>query len=736
VIGVFVAGWLGLMPYAYERFASATNPPMNWGFTSERNGFYYEVTREQYPKSLPTLIKLTFGKALGVIAKDESLDATIGLPNYYQRLGLSFYYYAYNLQDNVTVPLIFLVLASLLYLRRSDWSQVSWFIFLGFAFFFLGFMLQLIAPQEDFDYQHNLQYKVFHLQSHCIFVILIGYGMIAGMTYLYENLGDYAERLGVPGFGIVALSLALLPLWSNFNDCNQWDHWWGYDFGADMMRDMDRNAVYYGGSDPGRFVPTYMAFVESQQPNRWKREPGFDRRDVAVITQNALCDAYYSQYIRNQYDNRFRTKPDNYSKFEKWLGRNDAYPVESVTCLSNEELLACWDEYQNMPDVVARVKAGGPALRPGSNDVFTVNGIVAERIFQKNKDKHTFYLEQSVPMPWTYPYMQPWGLIFKLTPEKQKDLPKEMIDQDRKFWDAYSAKLLANPDFRLDDDAPLTFGKLALWHADLYRYHKLDAEEEHWLRISLALCPQLPDTVRNLCTLLARQKRFDEALAVAQQAQLDDPLNDTFRSIYDWLTQTKSLGQKELQLRDKLATSPYDLGLNLDLAQTLQDEGKYEELNDRLRIAAGLTNWTPETMGALVQYYVDRQRNPDAALAFLEARVKIDPKTSELVYNLAALHAQLNHRDEAMKYLVQAAATGGTNALIAAGLDPSFSGLHDDPRFQALLGTLPPMGGTNAPAASATNQPAGGIPAVVPPSTSGPGIRPPQAATDKKKAHK
>jgi len=76
IIGVFVAGWIGLIPYSYEPFASSTNPPMNWGFASERSGFYYAVSREQYPKSLPNLIKTTIGKAIGVVPKDAQHDST------------------------------------------------------------------------------------------------------------------------------------------------------------------------------------------------------------------------------------------------------------------------------------------------------------------------------------------------------------------------------------------------------------------------------------------------------------------------------------------------------------------------------------------------------------------------------------------------------------------------------------------------------------------------------------
>ncbi len=139
----------------------------------------------------------------------------------------------------------------LIYIRRCDWPQINWYIFLGAAFFLVGFMLQIIAPQESFDFERNLQYKVFHLQSHCIFVLLMSYGALALMVYLHELMPEVPQRFGVVGFGPPALFLSLLPLWSNFDACSQASHWFGYFYGADMMRDMAPNAVYYGGSDPG-----------------------------------------------------------------------------------------------------------------------------------------------------------------------------------------------------------------------------------------------------------------------------------------------------------------------------------------------------------------------------------------------------------------------------------------------------------------------------------------------------
>ena len=415
---------------------------------------------------------------------------------------------------------------------------------------------------------------------------------------------------------------------------------------------------------------------------------------MTVITQNALCDGYYAHYIRNQYDPRFQTKPADFTPFEKWLGRDRAYPETPVTCVSEAELSECWREYEKAN--AARIQRGEPILRPGTNDVFDINGIVAWKIFEKNKAAHTFYLEQSVAIDWMYPYLLPSGLIFKFNPDPMASLPPAAIEADRKFWDDYAARLLSDPNFRADDHATDVFAKLAFWHADLYRYRQLPAEQEHWLRIAVTLCPQLQDGVNSLTRLLGEQGRFDEALAVVQQAQQDDPRNEYYDVLLAWVQVGQKFGERDKKLRAELSNKAYDVQLNLELARVLENEGKLDELNERLRFAAGLTNWSREDMGGVVQYYVDQVHNPEAAIAFLEARAKIDPKASEMVYSLAALHASLAHKEPALRFLRQAIASGGTNASLSARIDPRFQSLQNDPQFQALVGAP----ATNTPSAN------------------------------------
>ena len=74
---------------------------------------------------------------------------------------------------------------------------------------------------------------------------------------------------------------------------------------------MARNTILFGGTDPGRFAPTYMIYDDSFIPHKDLPifDQNFDRRDVYLITQNALADPTYLQYIRSQY---YRSAETNY----------------------------------------------------------------------------------------------------------------------------------------------------------------------------------------------------------------------------------------------------------------------------------------------------------------------------------------------------------------------------------------------------------------------------------------
>ncbi len=154
-----------------------------------------------------------------------------------------------------------------------------------------------------------------------------------------------APLLGAMLFGLVLLALVLRPsraplalllscaslfparhALSNWWDNELAGHYFGYWYGRDMFAPpvtggdarplypaMARDAVLFGGTDAGRFCPTYMIFCESLVAPKHRTDASFDRRDVFIITQNALADATYLQYIRAHY-NRSRQFDESFLK--------------------------------------------------------------------------------------------------------------------------------------------------------------------------------------------------------------------------------------------------------------------------------------------------------------------------------------------------------------------------------------------------------------------------------------
>ena len=166
--------------------------------------------------------------------------------------------------------------------------------------------------------------------------------LVAGALVFIVALAVYRQRAPL----LITLALfASMPLYSGLSHwfhSEQHNHWFGYWFGHDMFTppfvgadgrltydakergqaargtnglmvypEMARDAVLFGGTDPGRFCPTYMIFCESFIPHSCQpvQDQNFDRRDVYIITQNALADNVYLDYIRAQFNRSAQIDP-------------------------------------------------------------------------------------------------------------------------------------------------------------------------------------------------------------------------------------------------------------------------------------------------------------------------------------------------------------------------------------------------------------------------------------------
>lgn len=414
----------------------------------------------------------------------------------------------------------------------------SWLAGTTSVFFCLA-ILMLIVLNPSSDKQSQDLHKVFFTSSYAFFSLWIGYGLAMILAIMFTHYKNYRNifiygatiAFGLALYGLAAtlsdsknplfistavlgvlITLALIGLlfFSKEHSPLKWimiillflpvhtvmSHWWdneqrghlfGFWFGHDMFTppfekdgkpiypEMTRNAILFGGTDPGRFCPTYMIFCESFIPPEKRRDPNFDRRDVYIITQNALADETYLDYIRAHYYRsmqkdepffqnlitakwlRWLTVPlDNYftqlgARVEAKRRAEGVYPQKEIYIPMPMDFYEAYRSYMN--DAMERAERGqlksgeifDPATKTvtGQGAVMGINGLLTKLIFDKNPE-HEFFVEESFALDWMYPYLTPYGIILKLNRKPLETFSQEIIDKDHEFWCQYMERLCGN----------------------------------------------------------------------------------------------------------------------------------------------------------------------------------------------------------------------------------------------------------------------------------------------------
>jgi hypothetical protein len=375
---------------------------------------------------------------------------------------------------------------------------------------------------------------------------------------------------------LVAALVAALPVASislNWAGAEQRAHDFGYQFGYRVFApgggypDMDKGAIVLAGADQGRFVPTYMAFVESQvsPPVRTRRAkyPGsgsFDRRDVFIITQDALADGQYLSTVRDHYGvNRpDPQRPKIVSDRSGWqrallefawqhLGRNEAYPRDPIWLPTGDDVQTAIRQYldelrtrQPLPREAVKIERDRISLQ-GVASVMAVNGYLAKALFDHNKDQHTFYVEESYTIPWMYPYLEPFGIIFRMNKEPLAQIAPAVVARDHVYWDALFEELHNDPRFQRDEAAKKTFSRLRSAIGGLYAFRRMVPEAEYTFRQAIALCPESPDANFRFAQFYVELGRYDDAMAVLDDFAKHDRYN---ARIHDFIGTVRRLKQQ------------------------------------------------------------------------------------------------------------------------------------------------------------------------------------------------
>jgi tetratricopeptide (TPR) repeat protein len=660
----------GLLPYAYMPLASATNPPMNWGYTRDAEGFFFSINRSQYPGSLSEVTVKSLGRLMGTSqskAVIEESRPTIG-PSGLQRAQLWIGFFWWQLVKAFSIVGLIGYFASFLFLFKFPLPKRVWIYFLHLAFVLAAF-LQPLTADAKIDNAGWWTQMPFHTYTNLIFATLSGLGAGLLLHKLMESRG-YAFWL--------APALLVLPVFTFTGSeafCSQRNHWFGWMFGHDMLKDLPPGSVVIGGTDPGRFVPTYMIFGESLQPSKDKRDPSFDRSDLYIITQNALGERNYMKYLRDHYT-AARPKPSN--AFERWLGRENTYPSKPLILPTQFDAV---QELVNMAKI--KEQESGPAAGSEGVELFSV---ILRWLWEKNRDEHEFFIEESFPIRWTYDYAIPHGLIYKLNKMKLEALPTEAVERDFAYWKEYLARLLSDPNFEKDFDARRSFSKLRQTTANIYAHHRMSTEAERAYREALALWPGNPDAIAALMPYLWDQGKFDEAIEISDRA-----LEGDRNSVDLWRLQSFAEKRKETEgeIRALLGKLAYQSKSGQTVRRLVELYSSVGETNKAGPLIDQALNDFPDDADMLRFIIRYREQHDELPKTFDAAkRLTLLETTNVQNYLLLARACFVQKRKkEFYEAASQAIKLGGPSLRQAFVTDPTFSSWKNDPEFKKLKET-------------------------------------------------
>lgn len=643
IIGMLALGWIGLLPYGYLPLASDTNPPMNWGNAQDEKGFYQLMGREQYSNSLSRMI-IKMADLGGLYETPPELGDTpgakVGIP---LAIADAVKHYGLSLDENFTTPLCLLALAVIFYVRSFARPMLGWLVFLVVSFLFLAFAMSVLEPPKSLDVQFMWVTRVFKLQSHVLFVLMIAYGMVLLGALLSQRIKELPS-LAASAF----LLLVMLPLEQNAVANSMRGQWFGFLYGYEALARLPQNAVVFGGSDAGRFIPTYMIFGESTQPETYKTVPDFDRRDLFIITQSQLAHTMYLDTLREQYGTPAEERP--WTAFERWLGRPDEYPPTWLQLPDDEDELDATRQYAIR---TLQMNTGRAVQFTGGQRLFELHGILAQMIFEKNKDQHEFFIEMHVPLEWTWPHLEPAGLLMRISPEPLEGLSPEVVAQDMAYWENLSRRLLSDPFYGTDLPAQRAFSDARAFIALLYEHRNMWAEAKRAYQQAFALSQKnVPNVITNYVRMLTDRGDYDQAEHILSQAQAVNPKSKAIANYQDLVARRRAVAAQAIKRETTLAEAPEDFRLHLDLMADYMELSRFDDFDALLEKVVVMPGAPREEVLSSLQALATRGRL-DQVARLMELRREVTPDDRELLYQLAAVQAQRGEKEVSLTIMRQ-----------------------------------------------------------------------------------
>jgi thioredoxin-like negative regulator of GroEL len=445
------------------------------------------------------------------------------------------------------------------------------------------------------------------------------------------------------------------------------------------------------------------------------------------------------------------------------------YPDREIYTGTPEDSRRCFEEY--MADAQKRMQLNqlkmGEDVKivrdadgkdrvqvSGQVAVMNINGLLTKVIFDHNP-KNEFFVEESFPLDWMYPYLTPFGVIMKINRQPLPSLTEDQFNRDHQFWKQFSKRLTGDiidydtpvkqivdwiektylrhdfngftgdRRFLHDDDAQKSFSKLRSSIGGIYAWRleqdtrvcppeyrpKSDAETQRVyreadfaFRQAFAFCPYSPEAVFRYAKLLLQYRRFDDALLVAQTCLKLDPYNGQVRGLVEnvkaYKQQSAGFDQARsslVKLEDDVRKNPTDVQAAFNLAMSYL---QLQQTDRAVQILDGVLNSPQADASAfrgLIQAYSSfgHRAGLEKVVEKLEALVRTNPANSQVTIGLVEGYRQLQKPEAAMPLLDKLFNDPNLDANAALSIAQAYAALGNAPKLEATLEKLTKIMPTN-----------------------------------------
>jgi tetratricopeptide (TPR) repeat protein len=433
------------------------------------------------------------------------------------------------------------------------------------------------------------------------------------------------------------------------------------------------------------------------------------------------------------------------------------YPDREIYIPTPEDSQRCFQEYlvdaqkrqqlnQLKPGEDVKV-ADGKVQVSGQIAVMQINGLLTKVIFDHNPDNE-FFVEESFPLDWMYPYLLPYGIIMKINRQPMPSLTEEVLQKDHEFWKQFSRRLTGDivdygtpikqitdwiektyvrrnfkgftgdRKFVRDDDAQKAFSKLRSSIGGVYAWRlspqcppeyrpknpeeqqRLLKEAEFAFLQAFSFCPYSPEALFRYANLLLQFGRIEDALLLAQTCIKLDPYNGQVTGLVSNLESYKgqqagmSQAQGNLQkLETEVRKNPSNFQAAFNLANTYLQT---QQTNRAIQIFDNMLNQPtldPNAIIGIAKTYSQMGNVPKLEIA-LERLVTVMPANPDAWFDLAAMQAMIGKSTGALRSLEQALTLStkrreqdpkARDLRTEVMRDPRFNVLRQMPEFQKLV---------------------------------------------------